>query len=818
METRYPIRKADGRDYQNYEELITATGKVAHGWWLVGVNRYWHGGIHVDDASSPASVLSQNAPETSVPLQCMADGEIVAWRVCRDYRQALLYENKVEKVELRLSPQFLLVHSIYKPDEHDEATWLTLHHIYMHMAPLSEYPKRKMLRVTVQGNGVRMRRYRPGDECQERIPDVIKDRYGVPQVLKQGDMLAVLREAIFRLDNKAEPFGLMQKMTNGRPEGEMFWASLRAEFMEPDGECYLCLPVWMHHALNHGVFNEVVIPPIPLRVRIKAGDPVGFLGAQDISEKSYSSELRTEYMTHIELLSTDEHVPELLANVKGIKSGRQYVKLKLKKPFYLRNSDGDDATFSQMSAITRKESGRILPREATHPFTDKDGITWFQIRPHTWMHQDDVEQLSQHDLTRLNFQAIEAQPTIDFVHTLDESWLTDAFESIASHFDPEIGPDSSKVKWFYNDLIRSLKIRDAGGMADWNKTDLRKQLFAALHMLPMGISELTRRLVVKHDSEWHSHDKDPRWSVLFDDKNLNPMKKVNAGFLKATRWMDKVPPFKDRQSVWHFHPLEFLEMISSKSGCACNRDITLEELCLIAPDAEKATLEQYLPAFNEGFRQYGMITCRQKAHFLAQCCHESMGLRRTTEIGGSKKSYAPWYGRGLIQLTFQDKYERYGEFINHDFVSEDKEKEKVAVFPHCVTSAFWYYMFYENMNLNKYAQRDDFNFVTAKINGGFNGYTDRLKYFNVATDVLKANHLSTLEKNDVFSFEDSEIYNNRVYAYSWGRYHDPLSKEEGTHKDQNEALRAYRRALRLYQRKNDDNTVAAINGRIARLE
>src|SRR5476649_2148257 len=111
MDTRYPIRKANGRDYSNYDELMTDMAKVAHCWWLVGTNRYWHGGIHVDEISSPASVLNLDTPEKSVPLQCMADGEVVAWRLCRDYSQALFYENNVEKTELRHSPTFLLVRS-----------------------------------------------------------------------------------------------------------------------------------------------------------------------------------------------------------------------------------------------------------------------------------------------------------------------------------------------------------------------------------------------------------------------------------------------------------------------------------------------------------------------------------------------------------------------------------------------------------------------------------------------------------------------------------------------------------------------------------
>ncbi|WP_222423448.1 glycoside hydrolase family 104 protein [Yersinia kristensenii] len=560
MEIRYPIRKADGREYEHYDELMTDMKKMAHGLWLVGVNRYWHGGVHVGDTSSPASVLSQETPEKSVPLQCMADGEVVAWRVCRDYTQALLYENHAEKMELRHSSTFLLVKSVHKPDEEDAASWLDLYHLYMQMAPLSEYPKRKLYRVTEKGHGVRLRQHSRGVDVRELAPDVIKNKHGLSQTLSRGDVLAMLRESSFMLKGNSEPFGLMQKVTGGIPAGPLFWVSMRPEFMEPDGECHVCLPVWMHHALNHGVFDEVVLPPAPLKVAIKAGDAVGFLGAQDISENGYTRESRTEYKAHIELLSTDAHVPDVLANIKDIKSGAQYVKLKLKRPFYLRNGDGDDATFSPMSAITRKDGDMIFRRETTHPFRDKDGVVWFQIRPHTWIHQDDVDQLSQHDLTQLNFTAIVAEPTIDFSHPLDESWVTEAVKSLASHFDAEKGPDSAQAKTFFDGLLGQLRARNAGGMTEWDSSELNKRLFNVLHSSQMNLPELTRRLVVKHDSDWHGGSENSRWSRLFGD-GWQPMNGVNRLFLQKNEWMSKVPPFMEGKPVWHFHPLEFLNAI-----------------------------------------------------------------------------------------------------------------------------------------------------------------------------------------------------------------------------------------------------------------
>lgn len=179
------------------------------------------------------------------------------------------------------------------------------------------------------------------------------------------------------------------------------------------------------------------------------------------------------------------------------------------------------------------------------------------------MHEDDVEQLSQHDLSGLYFHAIEAAPTTDFTHPLEEGWMTQAVKNIASHFDSEKGPDSGQAKMFYDSLLRKLQMRNSGGMTEWDSNELNKSLFSALHSPQMAIPEVMRRLVVKHDSDWHSSEQDVRWSVVFDKKNWHPMKQVNASFLEACRWMDKVPPFTKEKSVWHFHPLEFLEMLKN---------------------------------------------------------------------------------------------------------------------------------------------------------------------------------------------------------------------------------------------------------------
>lgn len=558
MNIRYPVRKADGRDYKNYDELLTDIRKNTHGWWLLGVNRYWHGGIHVGTSSSPASVLNQETPEKSVPLQFMMDGEVVAWRVNRDYAAIECYQER----PLRQSGTFVLVKSVYKPDGQDESSWLTLYQLYMHIAPLSEFPKRPLYRVTQKGHGVRMRKYSRHDDSRKIAPDVLANKHGHPRTLTQGDTLAVLQQKSFLQEQQPEPFALVQRLQDGKPAGELFWVSMRPEYLEPDGQCYVCLPDWMHSALNHGVFDDVVVPPVPLKVMVKAGDAVGFLGAQDLAdEDNYPQIITTDYKAHIELLSLDKHVPDVVANMKGIKTGKQFIKLKLKRPLYLRNGEGEESTFEQISAITRADAGKIIPRYATYPFTDKTGVTYFQIRPHTWIHQNDVEQLSQHDLAGLNFHCIEAEHTTDFTRTLDERWLIDALKSICSHFDGEKGPRFAQAKMFYDSLIHNAENRRPPN--PYPDKSLDQYLFGALHTNQMNIPEYARRLIVKHDSCWHSTRDDTRWSSVCKARDESPVVKMaNGGFLDATHWMDKVPPFSSQRSVWHFHPLEFLYVMS----------------------------------------------------------------------------------------------------------------------------------------------------------------------------------------------------------------------------------------------------------------
>ena len=82
-------------------------------------------------------------------------------------------------------------------------------------------------------------------------------------------------------------------------------------------------------------------------------------------------------------------------------------------------------------------------------------------------------------------------------------------------------------------------------------------------------------------------------------------------------------------------------------------------------------------------------------------------------------------GRGVIQITFKDNYRAYGNAIGLG--------GEVVANPHllsepdmAVESAGWYW---HSRGCNELADANDFDGVTHKINGGFNGLAERKALF-----------------------------------------------------------------------------------------
>lgn len=177
--------------------------------------------------------------------------------------------------------------------------------------------------------------------------------------------------------------------------------------------------------------------------------------------------------------------------------------------------------------------------------------------------------------------------------------------------------------------------------------------------------------------------------------------------------------------------------------------ITREQMLEIVPDYTLVTrFLHYINTYSEIFE---INTPLRMTHFLAQCLHESNGLKNLKELG--KASYftkyekgklgmqlgniykgdgAKYRGRGLIQITGRANYKAYQ---NSGYCTGDiMDKPELLEQPLGATkSAMWWWM---KHRLNSLADKDDILKITKKINGGTNGLEDRKKWFTICEKVL----------------------------------------------------------------------------------
>ena len=202
--------------------------------------------------------------------------------------------------------------------------------------------------------------------------------------------------------------------------------------------------------------------------------------------------------------------------------------------------------------------------------------------------------------------------------------------------------------------------------------------------------------------------------------------------------------------------------------------ITVEQLKKAVPNITDANVLKYIDALNATFARYHINTPLRIAHYLSQVGHESLsfsvmqenlnysaeGLVRTfpkyfstlqvarqyarqpmkiaskvyaNRLGnGSEATGEGWIyrGKGAIQLTGKVNHEMYGKNVGVDFVSNP---ELLLSLPYVIDSSGWYFSV---MNLLPVCDNDNCKVLTRKINGGYNGYDDRVKRLLIAKQVL----------------------------------------------------------------------------------
>lgn len=158
---------------------------------------------------------------------------------------------------------------------------------------------------------------------------------------------------------------------------------------------------------------------------------------------------------------------------------------------------------------------------------------------------------------------------------------------------------------------------------------------------------------------------------------------------------------------------------------------------------KKNTASGIVTLLNKYAKEFEIDTPIRWAHYLAQVIHESGGFRYTEEIASGsmyegrkdlgnviKGDGVRFKGRGLIQLTGRANFVKYREYCGFDVVSNPT---LLSLPVGAIRSSMWYW---HTHNLNNLADADDVKAITRRINGGLNGYEQRIRYLNKAKKVL----------------------------------------------------------------------------------
>ncbi|MBD2621060.1 hypothetical protein H6G48_04900 [Microcystis flos-aquae FACHB-1344] len=148
---------------------------------------------------------------------------------------------------------------------------------------------------------------------------------------------------------------------------------------------------------------------------------------------------------------------------------------------------------------------------------------------------------------------------------------------------------------------------------------------------------------------------------------------------------------------------------------------------------------------NSCLQRFEINTVPRIRHFLSQTAHESGGLRWMEEIASGSAyegrrdlgNTSPGDGRkykgaGVIQLTGRHNYQKFADFIKDQKVMQG-HSYVAQVYPF-TSAGFWW----KNNNMNALCDRGGtVKEVTKRVNGGYNGLSDRQRYYDKACQVIK---------------------------------------------------------------------------------
>ena len=559
-----------GSEFNNQEEILSHVGGESTGQYMIGRSGMWHGGIHITEATTPWCALSGKSPlealDFPVPfkgeqaVRCMADGEVVAYRVCKDYLTIAW-----ESGPLSFSGSFVLVKHFIQPGE-KESSGLYFYTLYMHLAPYSAYEAEAENQWVIQDT---LRAYSEMDWLTAKLTS---DKTS-PQIA--GHMPKGARVEWNPADsnlnatgNNKRKYGLVT--LKGLPEetsstltpGQRYWVVVDNNNIKPAPGAG---PGWWRHLLPPAkevmVFDKTVSLSSPFA--IKAGDPIGHMGYYQ-APKDGGYEAR--YQVHIECTSMDNNLENFLTNPEKV-GEKNPLWLKYSPGLTLFTKDVAKGTFAKGSTSTIRTGILPLSKVTTETDTSTKQEYW-QLRPenaYVPKGQAEPQLLSQYDLAKLGFRTEASEPTsFDYLDAKNQpvGFFRSLINSLYEAATGDTRTSHALVKHNYQRLLDKI---DSG-----SDRYSPMEYWRALHN--PDYRDTIQKTIVKHPSDWYFKKGDAIWQPFLNalKKEAPEWKKYSEDFLDKMAWMQDVSTEKLGPSLWHMHPIMFLDAIKPKQRYIIN--------------------------------------------------------------------------------------------------------------------------------------------------------------------------------------------------------------------------------------------------------
>ncbi len=767
----YPYTPSAGHSLQH----LTALSKAKAGFYPIGGNGLWHGGIHLDKGTSETFDQSR--------INCMTHGEVVAYRIDEEYPVSTYAGRPPFQIRAPFSTGFVLVrHRLQAkaPATADESKpkppALTIYSLYMHLKCWKNYREdEKLERPAFWGSGVYTVNTR-SSELNVRA-DAHSDASIVGKLSKGAQIRASGEGAFLKLEQvisgNNEP--ALTPGDDGSLPGYVSSSFLTAQ-SQPK------------------TMGTVVLldPPLP----IKAGDLIGHVGKyQNQSDGS------PQDLLHLEVFSCED-VPTFISESRTWAQhlpGEEKTLLKVHAGASKLIPHRDDIKAGNPPKLTDDGAeigvGLILPQSLLDALPTEAKInipasnTATGCSPETnWWRLDDL--LADKDGQLINGWLAEQE----LITTRHSPWEWEGFDFLEDTDTPSAGlayylnaarrlSDNEKASYqgaidqSDNGPVRSRLYDIIDTNRDGKMTS--EEIQAALEK-PWHAQSISQ-LVTRHESEWFWDAS--RWDELDelmghspDDPNQDWVEEKNR--IKALSWWSDVAgslKLDASGKAWHLQPIGLLATFSSPR----TEEITVSFLEKILkkpgdwftgrggprsfvtrfqenyPAIHKFDKEEFVKILNAALTRHGITTSYQKAHFLAQCYHESAHFETTIEFasgegynpgqhrdairrGNTEMGDGPKYkGKGLIQLTWKNNYAAYSRYRGINFI--DSPDLIASDMYNAVDASCWFWRniggIYKKYNANGDInvliehEKDNVDLITLAVNGGYNGLAERKEIF-----------------------------------------------------------------------------------------